>query len=186
MGIYRSRQMRQEPLRPLVDNYDQEESMTVVKAQPSFDISLFQDSIHEAVRRGKSIHSADARRYVATLTPEQQEKIKGMKYCHPLPGCCGFRYCACAYFMILWNCCLFFPCAFLGICLPLYSCLCCSWERSQEAGEGFAGWVLRDKHGLKTGEVLLVDHAHGTLVMYGTQCCSSELQNEPMCYCYNF
>jgi hypothetical protein len=168
----------------IVDNSDAE--AMIVKSQPNqIDVDRFQEKVHAAVRDRRPVHSADARRYVATLTPEQQESIKGMKYCHPLPGCWGFRYCVCAYFMTLWNCCLFYPCAFMGICLPFYSCLCCSCERGAEAGEGFGAWVTRDKHGLKTGEIILIDHERGTLVAYSTQCCSRELRDEPQCYCYN-
>ena len=74
--------------------------------------------------------------------------------------------------------CLCFPCCTLGIALPLFRCLCCVCERSKDNT-----WITRDNKGIKTGEVIIVDHERGTLAMHGAKCCSSELDAHPQCYC---
>ena len=72
--------------------------------------------------------------------------------------------------------CLCMPCCVAGICLPLYSCICCSCERSDNA------WVTRDKHGVMTGAIFLIDHEEGTLACYSVKCCTTQLKDEPDCY----
>lgn len=62
-----------------------------------------------------------------------------------------------------------------GIPLP-WSCFICTCEREGN------GWVMRDKHGAKTGEVLLVDEERGTVACYRTVCCSKEMIEEPDSY----
>jgi len=73
-----------------------------------------------------------------------------------------------------------FPCCTLGVCLPLYSCLCCTCERKDNA------WITRDKHGKMTGAIMLLDHERGTIAMYGVKCCTQTLDDHPQCYCTKY
>ena len=116
---------------------------TVVSSQPAgVDAQALHYSIHERTRNGRceKITSTEAWQYMNTLSLEQKtaDKYNGYKTCRPV-GCCS----CCkgvgiggAYFMGCergpFGCpCLAFPCCFLGVCLPIYSCVCCSCERKR-------------------------------------------------------
>lgn len=170
--------------------YDEEAGVeTVVKEQPRAMASQTKQEVHnrvhEIVRSGQPLHAEDALVYSRTLSPEEQEKIQGCKYC--APKCSSwyrwaFDYCVCAYFLICCSGdCLWYNCWFMGITLPVYGQICCSCERSIDST-----WVSRDKHGIKTGEIVVVDHERGTVAMYGSKCCSQELRERPDCYCYKW
>ena len=78
------------------------------------------------------------------------------------------------------NDCLCFPCC----CFPCFMTPCnlcgCAVERERD---GSHTWVTRDKHGRRTGAIMIVDHEKGTIAHYGTKCCSTELDDTPACYC---
>ena len=69
----------------------------------------------------------------------------------------------------------------MGVSPPFYGQVCMSCE---ETGDN--SWVNRDKNGIKTGEIVLVDSEEGTIAFYGTRCCSEELEEKPQCYCYKW
>ena len=62
----------------------------------------------------------------------------------------------------------------LGI--PLAIC-CVFWGSCERDGNG---WVTRDKHGVKTGEVLVLDE-QGTHAYYSLKCCSNHFNETPCC-----
>ena len=43
------------------------------------------------------------------------------------------------------------------------------------------GWVMRDKNGIRTGELLVVDKHGGEFACYSLKCCSSDFRQEPDC-----
>jgi len=99
---------------------------------------------------------------------------KDIAGCYMMHGCC-FSVCpTCLYQVPCGNdCACIFPC-FLGIpVLPICICIC---ERDGNA------WVNRDKHGLKTGETILVDKETGTFACYSVKCCSTEFNEESPCH----
>ena len=67
----------------------------------------------------------------------------------------------------------------MGVCLPIYSCLCCTCDRKNGA------WISRDKHGEMTGwAIMLIDHERSTLAFYGVKCCTKGVYEQtPQCYC---
>jgi hypothetical protein len=146
-----------------------------------------QSRVHEVVRNKQRLTVTDAWAYTRSLSPEQKvaAEYSGYKACVPvtctlgLPTCCG-RCCG------AWFCgcktganneCLCIPWCCCGICLPIASCCCCSCERQESA------WITRDKHGMMTSAIMLVDHERSSLAMYAPKCCSEELDQDPMCYC---
>jgi hypothetical protein len=158
----------------------------VVSAQPVA-VADIQAKVHGLVRNGKqSVHSDDAWAYARSLTPEQASvrNHAGCKRCHNQKCCCPFPGGLCCMYVVpckdgggaCGKDCLCMPCCVAGICLPLYSCLCCSCERSDNA------WVTRDKHGVMTGAIFLIDHEEGTLACYSVKCCTTQLKDEPDCY----
>lgn len=42
--------------------------------------------------------------------------------------------------------------------------------------------VMRDKNGIKQGEVILVDKEKGTMACYSVECCSHKIEEAPSCY----
>ena len=162
---------------------------TIVSTQPGAvqSVQSIQQQVHSLLRNGLQSVPADlALQYAATLTPEQASpsyapargyhkcvsKQACCKFFCPVDGCVGAYFCGCCN-----DRCLCFPCCTCGIALPLYSCLCCSCERDGNT------WVTRDKHGNRTGQIILLDHERGTLAFYGVKCCTTQLQTEPQCYC---
>ena len=116
--------------------------------------------------------------YAASMTPEQAaaSNHEGCKKCVPVT-CCGFPGMVGTYWFACRDNCLWFPCCFMGIALPVYSCVCCSCERQSNS------WITRDKHGNMTGAFMLLDHENGTIGWYGVKCCSTQLEEKPQCYC---
>ena len=137
-----------------------------------------QAKVHDIVRKGGTLHSSDAMAYSKSLTPEQADikNAEGCHYCVPVT-CMGCPGCVCTYNVACNDTCLWFPCCLLGLCFPVYSWVCCSCERSENA------WITRDKHGRKTGAIILVDYEKGTLAHYGVECCKQDLEASPQCYC---
>uniref|UniRef100_A0A7S0S737 Uncharacterized protein n=1 Tax=Mantoniella antarctica TaxID=81844 RepID=A0A7S0S737_9CHLO len=94
--------------------------------------------------------------------------------CYTYAGCGGLCVVCptCVYQFPLSDDCV---CGFSFLCgVPLLFpfCLC---ERKRN------NWVTRDKHGIKTGEVVVVDREMGTHLCYGVQCCSSTMDEFPFC-----
>ena len=57
--------------------------------------------------------------------------------------------------------------------------LCCVVMPMCEREEN--GWVMRDKQGIRTGELLVVDKNDGTYACYSLKCCSTDFREEPDC-----
>ena len=125
-----------------------------------------QAKVHTLLRNGlQPVTSDDAWVYVRELTPAQAHisKYAGYHRCHPVSCLPWLKCClpcgpAGAYFMPLefpiGGSCLCFPCCFLGICLPIYSCLCCTCERQDNA------WITRDKNGYHNSDCRFVPFAY--------------------------
>jgi hypothetical protein len=60
--------------------------------------------------------------------------------------------------------------------IPLATCFV-FWGSCERDGNG---WVTRDKHGNKTGEILVLDN-FGTHAYYSLQCCSNRFNETPCC-----
>ena len=115
-----------------------------------------------------------ARAYTDGLGPGNVN-ASDMEGCYAFKGMCSFGGMLCLYNH---------PCS--DDCVCLCPCLCgiptalcficlCNCERDGNA------WVNRDKHGIKTGETLLVDKERGTMGCYSVKCCSSEFDDKPFC-----
>ena len=130
-----------------------------------------QNKVHGLLRDGKwqIVPSEDALAYSRTLTPAQSNasnpRLLGCHKCRPV-SCIGFTGCVCTYNFACGENCLCFPCCTMGIVLPLYSCLCFICERSPDNT-----WIARGENGMKTGELIVVDHERGTYAHYGGKCC---------------
>eukprot|EP00937_MAST-01D_sp_MAST-1D-sp2_P003249 g3249.t1 len=168
-------------------------SGVVVAQQPGAVAGDIQAKVHGLVRnRLQIVTSADAEAYMRSLTPDQKatDKFLGYHSCKPKSACCkGFCPCAsmCGAQNVKCNdnCVWMIPCPFF-----CFFC-CCSCEREANYGS----WVTRDKHGAKTGEIMLIDHERGTMAFYSVACCTSKsgsggccscdpaLQSEPDYYC---
>ena len=120
--------------------------------------------------------------YSRSLTPEQASilHLEGCHYCVAVTSCGAVPGPVCTYNFAYSDDCLCFPCCFLGMCLPVYSCLCCSGERAESGA-----WITRGEGGVKTGEIIVVDYEQGTLAHYGAFC-SEDLEDDPQCYCKRF
>lgn len=179
---------------------------TVVTAQPTAaqpTAAAIQAKVHGLLRDGlRPVAVDDAWAYVRSLTPAQAHVRNhgGCHVCQPVT-CCGCPGCVCTYNFAMGDGCLCpsagvpfffsrsvvtararagFPCCTLGVCLPVYSCLCCTCERKDNA------WITRDKHGMMTGAIMLLDHERGTLAMYGVKCCTQTFEEHPQCYCTKY
>ena len=119
------------------------------------------------------------------MTPEQASilHLEGCHYCVavtpcgavPGPVCTyNFAYSECSF--LCWeDDCLCFPCCFLGICIPCYSLLCFSGERTASGA-----WITQK---LIKGQIIVVDYEQGTLAHYSAKCCSEDIEDDPQCYC---
>ena len=161
----------------------------VVTAQPGSDPAEVQARVHSTLRDGKwgVVTASDALAYSRTLTvaqaSAQNPSLQGCHRCRPV-SCCGFAGCVRTVNCACGPDCLWFPCCFLGCCCPIWSLICCVCEREKD---GSNAWITRDKHGNKTGAVIVVDHERGTLAHYGVKgCCNPELDPTPQCYCEGF
>jgi len=135
-----------------------------------------------AVRNKQLVLSNDAEAYCATLTPEQAHasKYAGCRVLTCREGClcpgvpCGVTYGCnpCGEFLCFPLTCVFLPIPMIN---PIFCC--CSGERF------YNQWITRGKHGEKTGAWVIVDEENKTLANYGVKCCSTQLNNKPMCYC---
>ena len=139
-----------------------------------------QAKVHDIVRKGGTLHSSDALAYSRSLTPEQASilHLEGCHHCVAVTPCGAVPGPVCTYNFAYSECsddCLCFPCCFLGICIPCYSLLCWSCERT-----GSGAWITQ-----KTikGQIIVVDYEQGTLAHYGAKCCSEDLEDDPQCYC---
>jgi hypothetical protein len=61
--------------------------------------------------------------------------------------------------------------------VPTALCCVCLGQCERDGN----GWVTRDKHGIRTGEMLVIDLEAGTHASYALQCCSHEFKQEPCC-----
>ena len=61
--------------------------------------------------------------------------------------------------------------------IPLAFC-CVFWGSCERDGNG---WITRDKHGVRTGEILVLDRETGTHAYYTLKCCSTQFQETPCC-----
>ena len=139
-----------------------------------------QAKVHDIVRKGGTLHSNDALAYSRSLTPEQASilHLEGCHHCVAVTPCGAVPGPVCTYNFACSDTCLCFPCCFLGMCLPVYSCLCCTCERAESGA-----WITRGEGGVKMGEIIVVDYEQGTLAHYGAKCCSDDLEDDPGCYC---
>lgn len=62
----------------------------------------------------------------------------------------------------------------------MYSCVAtiCLCEMEGNA------WIARDRHGIKQGEMLLVDKELGTLAHYGVDCCKTTISPDRTPFCW--
>jgi hypothetical protein len=124
---------------------------TVVQAQPVASSGPVQDEVHSLLRNGlQSVPASKAMQYSASLSPEQRKTMMSSGYhtCYPKKCGCGIctnsNKCPIGFYFCDWICgekCLCFPCCAFGLCLPPWSCICCTCEQDRSTG----AWVTRDK-----------------------------------------
>ena len=153
----------------------------VVMAQPGAVAGDIQSKVHGLVRNGlQIITSADAEAYMRSLTPEQKatKNFTGYYACRPKSNCCRTM-CPCASMCRAKNIQCSKNCVWIAPCPFFCFFCCCLCEREPNYG----AWVTRDKNGVKTGEVMLIDHERGTMAFYASACCKDRNGNASMCTC---
>ena len=138
------------------------------------------DQVPAMVARGQTVPWHLARAHSDANPKPRAHDIKGCykleSECNPFCKLCPFYVCndTCA-------CCgtpaedgFISTGCILGI--PLAIC-CVFWGSCERDGNG---WVTRDKHGVKTGEILVLDE-QGTHAYYSLKCCSNHFNETPCC-----
>lgn len=128
--------------------------------------------VPESFRAGQPAPYSKARAYTDGLGP-------GNVTADDIGGCYAYNFSGglmCAYNMVCNRDCVCHIPIFLGIPTALCFICLCLCERDGNS------WVMRDKNGFKTGEVLLVDKERRTWACYSLKCCSKEFKEKADCY----